>query len=140
LELVPPPPLQQPLHFAFSLPEIAAAMPRPCVLLVDDDLPFRRALAIGLRLEGVEVLEASSGAEALTLLTGRRVSLAIVNQHLDADRGESLLSEISRLSPPTQLVAVSCQPNLASPAVAHGRAAQLVKPVAPDQVLHLLAG
>jgi ActR/RegA family two-component response regulator len=110
------------------------------ILLVDDDLPFRRALAIGLRLEGAEVLEASSREEALDQLrsTGQ-VALALVNQYLTAQRGDELHSEIARLSPGTRLVTVSCQPGLASALALAGHAVQLVKPVQPDQVLHLLA-
>ena len=109
---------------------------KPCILLVDDDLPFRRALAIGLRLDGIEVLEASNDEEALAAVRGRKVELAIVNQHL----GETLMTDLARLSPATRLVAVACQPGLPMPMVAQGRASQLVKPVAPDQVLHLLTG
>ena len=114
--------------------------PRVCVLLVDDDVPFRRALAIGLRLEGIEVLEASSRTEALERLCARTVTLALVNQYLAAEGGEELLSEIGRTNPSTRLVVVSCRPDLPSALAAAGRAVQLVKPVEPAQVLDLLAG
>lgn len=110
------------------------------ILLVDDDVPFRRALAIGLRLEGMDVLEASSRDEALAHLRTGQIALALVNQYMTAERGEDLLSEIEEISPRTRLVTVSCQPGLASALANSGRAVQLVKPVEPDQVLHLLAG
>lgn len=113
---------------------------RQKLLLVDDDVPFRRALAISLRLDGLDVAEASNRSEALEALRSGRVALALVNQHLVSDGGEDLLAEIGRLSPNTRLVLVSCQPGLASPLATTGRAVQLVKPVEPDAVLDLLAG
>lgn len=108
------------------------------ILVVDDDIPFRRSLAIALRLEGVDVCEAASRAEALVTLAGRAIVLAMVNQHLEAGRGAELLEEIGRLSPVTLLVAVTCQQGLALSAPLTGRAIQLVKPIAPDQILQLL--
>lgn len=39
--------------------------PRPIVLLVDDDAAIRRALAVGLELEGFQVVPASGGRAAL---------------------------------------------------------------------------
>jgi len=109
------------------------------ILLVDDDIPFRRALAIGLRLEGMDVLEAGSRDEALVQLASGQVALALVNQYMTAERGDELLSEIEAISPKTRLVSVSCRPGLASAFASAGRAVQLVKPVEPGQVLHLLA-
>ena len=120
------------------MPESARKSP-PSLLLVDDDAPFRRSLAISLRLDGIVVLEASTGAEALAQLEHRRVALALVNQHLAAESGESLMEEIARRSPTTRIVAVSCQPGLSSAMAIAGRALQLVKPVAPDALLQLLA-
>lgn len=111
-----------------------------CILLVDDDIPFRRALAISLRLEGMAVAEASSRAEALRALGTQRIGLALVNQYLASDDGEGLLDEISRTSPATRLVVLSCRPGLSSALVSTGRAVQLVKPIETDQVLRLLAG
>ena len=110
------------------------------LLVVDDDLPFRRSLAISLRLDGIEVLEAGNRAEALAALGLGGVGLALVNQHLDADGGEALMEEIARLSPSTRIAAVSYQPGLRSTAVSSGRAQQLVKPISLDAVRKLLAG
>ena len=41
---------------------------QPSVLVVDDDSAVRRAVARFLRAEGIDVLEASNGAEGLTRL------------------------------------------------------------------------
>jgi len=112
---------------------------RTNILLIDDDVPFRRALAIGLRLEGLCVFEAATREEALGHLGAGRFALALVNQFLSADRGEELLSEIGRRSPWTRLVTVACRPDLVSTLAAAGRAVQLVKPVPPEAILGLLA-
>ena len=109
------------------------------LLLVDDDVPFRRSLAISLRLDGISVLEAATREEALERLAEAPVTLAMVNQHLAAGQGEVLMEEIARLSPATQIVAVSCQPGLPCAMVSSGRALQMEKPVDPSTLLQLLA-
>ena len=50
----------------------------PRILIVDDQENHRKSLAIGLRLEGYQVLEAEDGESALTVLGAERVDLAIV--------------------------------------------------------------
>lgn len=54
------------------------------ILVVDDETNARKSLAIGLRLEGHEIVEASHGEEALMVLeraakAGRMVDVAIVD-------------------------------------------------------------
>lgn len=62
------------------------------VLIVDDSGTIRRVVSASLRLlEGVEVVEASNGFEALRLLRERKIDLAIVDIHMPEMSGLQLL-------------------------------------------------
>jgi DNA-binding response OmpR family regulator len=54
-------------------------MPMNTVLVVDDDPDVRRLVEMKLRLDGVETLTASNGAEALALLEKTRVDVVILD-------------------------------------------------------------
>jgi DNA-binding response OmpR family regulator len=60
------------------------------ILIVDDEPNQRRSLAIGLRLEGFQVLEAQSGQEALQQLDGTPIDLAIVDLMMPGMNGLDL--------------------------------------------------
>lgn len=62
------------------------------VLVVDDSGTIRRVVCASLRLlEGVEVVEASNGFEALRLLREQKIDLAIVDIHMPEMSGLQLL-------------------------------------------------
>ncbi len=108
------------------------------VLVVDDDALFRQSMAIALRLEGLQVVEAATVSEARGLIREHRFALAVVDMLLGAERGDEILEEISRVSPETRLAAMTGHPYLVSPAVESGRAVQLHKPLSPEALLGLL--
>lgn len=71
------------------------APPRPDTLLVvDDNRLNREALAERLRGQGYEVLQAGSGADALGLLGGARVDLALVDSLMPGLSGQAVLERI----------------------------------------------
>jgi two-component system response regulator RegA len=114
------------------------ASAKPLVLIVDDDDCFRRSLAIALRLEGISVIEATDGLQALECVRQQPVTLAIVDQWLGADRGDEVLESIAQVSPGTRLVSTSDHPGIASTAAARGLAVQLEKPLSPNDIIALL--
>ncbi|MGF1467791.1 MAG: response regulator [Sandaracinaceae bacterium] len=77
------------------------------VLVVDDEANLRRSLAIGLRLEGFEVLEAADGHEALRCLDAEDVDLAVVDLMLPGLDGLELARRLRFRLPEMPLLLVS---------------------------------
>lgn len=64
------------------------------ILVVDDEENHRRTLAIGLRLEGFEVLEAEDGESALELLERESADVAIVDLMMPGINGLELARKL----------------------------------------------
>jgi DNA-binding response OmpR family regulator len=71
----------------------------PRVLIVDDEENQRKTLAIGLKLEGFEVVAAASGEEALRLLATETVEVAMVDLMIPGMNGLELTRQIRRMFP-----------------------------------------
>jgi DNA-binding response OmpR family regulator len=77
----------------------------PRVLIVDDEENQRRALSIGLRLDGFDVLVAASGAEALRVLGGPpAIDLALIDLMMPGLNGLELARQIRRSHPGVRVV------------------------------------
>ena len=79
------------------------------VLLVDDDMNFRRSLAISLETEGWHVYEAGSGMEALEILqvnqkTVTRIGGVVVDARMPGLDGFWLADQITAKYPSTRVV------------------------------------
>ena len=79
----------------------------PRVLIVDDELNQRRALSIGLRLEGFEVATAASALEALALLSATAIDIAMVDLMMPGINGLDLARQMRTLYPRVQVVLTS---------------------------------
>ena len=81
----------------------------PRVLIVDDDENQRRALAIGLKLEGFEVTVAGSSGEALRLLQGatQPTEIALVDLMMPGINGLELARLIRCAHPQVRVVLAS---------------------------------
>ena len=78
------------------------------VLIVDDEMNQRRSLAIGLRLESFEVVEAADGEEALTFFEGGGdVDVAIVDLMMPGINGLDLARRLRRACPDVRVVLTS---------------------------------
>lgn len=66
------------------------------VLLVDDNVPFRRALALVLEDEGVHTVQAERGDEAEKLLQEIRCELFVLDLNLPDTTGVELYTRLSR--------------------------------------------
>lgn len=71
----------------------------PRVLIVDDEENQRKTLAIGLKLEGFEVVSAASGEQALRVLAEKSVDVAMVDLMLPGMSGLDLTRQIRRMFP-----------------------------------------
>jgi DNA-binding response OmpR family regulator len=57
----------------------------PAVLLIDSDDNHRRSVAIALRLEGLEVVEASGSEDAIRAAAARRFDVVVLDLMLPGD-------------------------------------------------------
>jgi DNA-binding response OmpR family regulator len=79
----------------------------PHILIVDDEENHRRSLAIGLRLEGFVVSEASDGESALDWLENHAPDLAIVDLMMPGINGLDLARRMRMRHPGVRVVLTS---------------------------------
>jgi DNA-binding response OmpR family regulator len=79
----------------------------PRVLVVEEQANQARVMAIGLRIEGLDVETAASPAEALELLALRTFDLAIVDLMLPGTNGIELARLVRDRHPATRVVLMS---------------------------------
>jgi two-component system response regulator PilR (NtrC family) len=73
------------------------------VLVVDDDEALRMLCRINLQLDGYQVLEAGSLAEAKETLAGQQVDAMLLDFHLGDGDGRQLLQYLGPDRPPVAL-------------------------------------
>ena len=74
---------------------LGALVPR--ILLIDDDLPTREAVAELLKLDGHEVTEASHGLEGLALLgQGYRADVILLDLYMPVMNGAQFVSALEK--------------------------------------------
>jgi len=109
------------------------------MLLVDDDANFRRALAIGLRLEDHEVVEVASLEDASLVLATRPFDVVLVNLLLPGGEGSSLSEHLGAALGDRVTVVVSPHPEALNAARTRIPAAlQLQKPFTPSALTQLV--
>jgi len=109
------------------------------VLLVDDDMHFRRSLAIGLETEGVEVVELPEGLKALEFLLGNQgtengVHGVVVDARMPGLDGFWLSDQIQDLFPEIHVLILSAHRYFDLPE----RYCLMEKPAKMDQILTAL--
>ena len=77
------------------------------ILIVDDEMNHRKALAIGLRIEGFTVLEAEDGRDALDVLSTADVDMAIVDLMMPGINGLDLCRRMRFRHPSVPIVLTS---------------------------------
>jgi CheY-like chemotaxis protein len=82
--------------------------PEPAILVLDDDAAVREIAADAFRLHGIEVFEASSGTEALRVLSGHpEIALVFADVRMPGMSGTDLAREVMRLRPHVLVVLTS---------------------------------
>lgn len=104
------------------------------VLLVDDDQLFTRSIGDLLRLDGLDVLEAGSVAEARRLVPG--VDVMVLDNRLPDGQGLDLVRELHEKGWVPKILLVTANPGLenAIDALRHGIEDYLSKPIDIDQL------
>jgi CheY-like chemotaxis protein len=77
------------------------------VLVVDDEEPIRDILREALESVGHRVMTANDGREALRLYHAHRPDVVITDIVMPRRSGIDLVLELSRLSPPPTVIAIS---------------------------------
>jgi DNA-binding response OmpR family regulator len=83
----------------------------PIVLVVDDEPAIRLLCRVNLELEGFDVREAATLAEARAALEGEAPAVVLLDMHVGRERGATLLAEIRLREPriPVALVTGSVE-------------------------------
>jgi DNA-binding response OmpR family regulator len=107
------------------------------VLVVDDDEVGRLTLADILRLEGMQVQEASGGAEAIHMLEQCGFDVMLLDLKMPDVNGLDVLEQTARLAPTTQVILFTAHGSIESAiqAVRHRAHDYLLKPVATEAIV-----
>jgi DNA-binding response OmpR family regulator len=71
----------------------------PSVLVVDDDSSIRMLCRVNLELDGIDVIEAATLAQAREQLAVAEVDVVLLDVHVGAESGLDLLRELRRERP-----------------------------------------
>jgi two-component system response regulator RegA len=114
-------------------PESASAR----LLVVDDDVPYRSRLCRALRERGLEVAEAGSAADALTLAQRFRPARAVLDLRMEDGSGLDLLADLRREHRELACVVLTGYGSIATAleAMRRGAVDYLTKPADADEVL-----
>lgn len=80
---------------------------RPAVLIVDDNASMRAMLSLSLKRAGYPTLSASSGPEALVLLTSRPIACMVTDGRMEPMDGFELARRAKALRPGLRIAMAS---------------------------------
>lgn len=102
------------------------------IILADDDSLFRAMMRKCLQALGFEVVENASGKNVLEQIRQLSPAACIIDLVMDEKEGIETIFEISALSHPPKVIAVSSNAQYLDAASALGADGILQKPVSPD--------
>jgi diguanylate cyclase (GGDEF)-like protein len=111
------------------------------VLVVEDDSFFRETFKELLEEDGYEVDVASSGAEALGILSQNEYHVVVTDLMMKGISGLDLLSRVKQYDPTIEVIIVTGHANVetAINALKNGARDYLVKPINHDEFKHIVA-
>lgn len=113
------------------------------ILIVDDSMSMRQTLAIALRGNGYDVIEASDGKEALGKLDGRKLNLIISDVNMPNMDGISFVKAAKTLPnykfTPVIMLTTESDKTKKQAGKAAGVRAWVVKPFQPPALLDAVA-
>lgn len=109
---------------------------RPTLLIVDDDRPFREALASAFSRRGYDVRAVANADEALALCAEWTPERAVLDMRMPGLTGLELLRALKRIDPNTEVVLLTGYGSIPSAveAVRAGATNYLTKPAEPDEI------
>ncbi len=110
------------------------------ILLVDDEFSVRDALGQWLRKDGHTVTAVADAAQALQALQAGRFDVALVDIKMPGMDGLELQQHIHRLDPHTAVILITAFASVdtAVRALKQGAFDYVTKPIAPDELSHLV--
>jgi two-component system, response regulator RegA len=116
---------------------LSAPLPKPVVLVVDDDEAFRSRLCRAFTTRGWEVHDAPDGPTALRLSAERRPCLVIVDLRLPGMGGLDIIRELHQQDPAACIIMLTGYGSIptAITATRLGAAHYLSKPADADQII-----
>lgn len=117
------------------------ALQQPLVLLVEDDVAFRRSVTAYLEDSGFTVLEADDGLAALDLLDQHSPDIIISDLRMPRMSGLELLEVLQQRpnSAPVIMISGTADKVLLAETTLSGAAAYLTKPIADLATLETMA-
>src|ERR1051326_1742871 len=112
----------------FRLPATRTTAQAPGILVVDDEWEIRNLVSETLTSEGYLVLPATNGAEALAVMDGARVSLALLDMRMSVLDGWGFARELRERRSWLPVVVMSAAINAQQWADEIGAAGSLSKP------------
>jgi DNA-binding NtrC family response regulator len=111
-----------------------AAGKGPIVLIVDDEPSIRLLCRVNLELEGYDVREAATLAEARAALEAESPSVVLLDMHVGRERGATLLAEIRLRQPRIAVALVTGSAEVEQGQGDSGADAVIVKPFTLDML------
>jgi two-component system, chemotaxis family, chemotaxis protein CheY len=113
------------------------------VLVVDDSVSMRQMVSFTMKEAGFEVTEAGNGAEALSRIQGKSISLVITDLNMPVMDGLTFIRQI-RSKPeykftPILMLTTESQQEKKMEGKAAGATGWIVKPFNPDQLLQTVS-
>lgn len=109
------------------------------ILIADDELRLRKVVALFLRKNGHEVIEASSGEQALTLLKEHSVDVIILDVRMGGLSGietaEAIRADSAFDSTPIILLTANVSNEDRDQGMQAGASAYITKPFSPKDLL-----
>jgi DNA-binding response OmpR family regulator len=106
----------------------------PIVLVVDDEPAIRLLCRVNLELDGFDVREAATLAEARAAIEAEIPAVILLDMHVGRERGATLLAEIRLREPRIAVARVSGSVEMQLGAGAAGADAIIVKPFTLDEL------
>ena len=112
---------------------------RKKILIVDDSASLRQVVSIALENAGYETIEAADGQDALELLDGTKIHLAICDVNMPVMDGITFVKKVKQLPNyrflPIIMLTTESGENRKLEGQAAGAKAWVVKPFKPEQML-----
>jgi DNA-binding response OmpR family regulator len=107
----------------------------PIVLVVDDEPAIRLLCRVNLELEGFDVREAATLAEARAALEAEAPAVVLLDMHVGRERGATLLTEIRLRLPRIPVALVTGSVEVEQSDRPAGADAVIVKPFTIDELV-----
>ena len=109
------------------------------ISVIDDSVSLRQVVAMTLKAAGYDVLQAGDGKEALALLDGRKIGMAVCDVNMPNMNGIEFVIAAKKLAAykflPILMLTTETQESKKAEGKAAGAKAWMVKPFSPSSLL-----